>query len=172
MAEKTQEHRLQAAARRLGLKMVLDRYRARATGQDRYFLRPIWDARRAVRALPGGGCELVTISSGRRKAASLMPLDEVEQLLIHWSEPRPLAPARLPWQAGVVASSSDRRTEGHDQTATWRLGGRSRAACRRPLCFFSNQTVIMRSVRVKEDGSAVATAHGERAALGLLVATR
>ena len=79
---------------------------AKATGNQRYFLRPIWDARHAVRALPDGGCELVTISAGRRKAASLMPLDDVERLLSHWSEPKPFAPARLPWQAGVVAATA------------------------------------------------------------------
>jgi hypothetical protein len=86
--------------------MVLDRYSAYATGRNRYFLRPIWDARRAVRALPGGGCALVRITDGRRNAATLMPLDDVELLLSRWSEPKPYAPARLPWQAGVVAASA------------------------------------------------------------------
>ena len=108
MSAKTREHRLQSAARRRGLKLVLDRYSACATGRDRYFLRPIWDARRAVRALPGG-CKLVKISEGRRVAASLLPLEEVERLLGQWSEPKPFAPARLPWQAGVVASLGDLR---------------------------------------------------------------
>ena len=106
MSAKTREHRLQSTARRCGLKLVLDRYSVKATGRDRYFLRPIWDARRAVRALPGGGCELVRISDGRRGAASLMPLDDVEKVLSRWSEPMANAPARLPWRAGVVAASA------------------------------------------------------------------
>jgi hypothetical protein len=109
MAAKTREDRLQSAARRRGLKLVLDRYSAKATGHDRYFLRPIWDARHAVRALPDGCCKLVNISGGRRQAASLMLLDEIEQILDGWSEAKPFAPARLPWQAGVVETSSDRR---------------------------------------------------------------
>jgi hypothetical protein len=46
MSEETQERRLQGAARRLGLKMVLDRYSACATGHRRYFVRPIWDEAR------------------------------------------------------------------------------------------------------------------------------
>ena len=82
---------------------------AKAIGRDRYFLRPIWDARHAVRALPGGRCKLVNISGGRRQAASLMLLDEIEQILDGWSEAKPFAPARLPWQAGVVEASNDRR---------------------------------------------------------------
>jgi hypothetical protein len=102
MSANKRERRLQAAARRLGLKLVLDRYSACATGSNRYFLRPIWDARRAVRALPGGGCELVMITVGRRTAASLLLIDEVEDLLTHWSVTRSRAPARFLWPAGVV----------------------------------------------------------------------
>ena len=98
-----EEHRLQTIAQRFGLKIVLDRYSAAATGQKEYFLRPIWDARRAVRVLPSGSYELVYIAEGRRRAASLLPLDDLEQLLIRWSELNPCAPARLPWQAGVAA---------------------------------------------------------------------
>ena len=109
MSTKTREQRLQSAARRRGLKLVLDRYSAKAIGRDRYFLRPIWDARHAVRALPGGRCKLVNISGGRRQAASLMLLDEIERILDGWSEAKPFAPARLAWQAGVVEASNDRR---------------------------------------------------------------
>jgi hypothetical protein len=105
MPPATKERELQAAARRCGLKLVLDRYSAAATGYDRYFLRPIWDARRAVRVLPDGGSELVMIwADGRRRSASLLPLDEVETLLSRWSEPKSCAPARLPWQAGVAST--------------------------------------------------------------------
>jgi hypothetical protein len=118
MAAKTREDRLQSVARRCGLKLVLDRYSARETGDQRYFLRPIWDARQAVLALPGGGCELVKIYSGRRRAASLMPLDDVERLLGQWSEPKPFAPARLPWQVGVVAALADASSHGGD-TGRW-----------------------------------------------------
>jgi len=107
MRARSREDRLQTTARRCGLKLVLDRYGACATGRDRYFLRPIWDARRAVRALPGGGCELVRITDGRRKAASLLLISDVENVLARWSDTRPCAPARLLWQAGVEAASSD-----------------------------------------------------------------
>jgi hypothetical protein len=84
------ESQLQATARRCGLKIVLHRYSAAAPGQKRYFLRPIWDAKRAVRLLSGGEHELVALTVGRRRAASLLTLDGVEHVL---------APARLPWQA-------------------------------------------------------------------------
>ena len=100
-----EEHRLQTVAQRFGLKIVLDRYSASATGRKEYFLRPIWDARRAVRVLPSGSYELVYITEGRRRAASLLPLDDLEQLLIRWSELKSCAPARLPWQVGVVAQN-------------------------------------------------------------------
>jgi hypothetical protein len=67
MPPEMNERQLQAAAHRCGLKIVLDRYSAAATGCRRYFLRPIWDARQAVRALPDGGYELVKIlANGRR----------------------------------------------------------------------------------------------------------
>jgi hypothetical protein len=96
------ERRLQADAQRFGLKMVLDRYSAAATGRKCYFLRPIWDAGRAVRVLPGGAYELVkTWSNGRRRSASLLTIDEVARLLSRWNEPMACAPARFPWQAGA-----------------------------------------------------------------------
>jgi hypothetical protein len=85
--------------------MVLDRYSAYATGRKRYFLRPIWDARRAVRVLPGGACELVWITVGRRMAASLLLIDEVEDLISRWGEPKTGAPARLPRKAGALGES-------------------------------------------------------------------
>jgi hypothetical protein len=102
------EQCLQLEARRFGLKIVLDRYSAAATGQRRYFLRPIWDARRAVKVLPGGRYELVMVTLSRRRLASLLPLDDIERLLRRWSEPNACAPARLPWhlarEAGVALS--------------------------------------------------------------------
>ena len=36
-----------------------------------------------------------------------MPLDDVELLLSCWREPTPFAPARLPWQAGVVGACAN-----------------------------------------------------------------
>jgi hypothetical protein len=100
-----EEHRLQTVAQRYGLKIVLDRYSASATGRKEYFLRPIWNARRGVRVLPSGSYELVYIAKGRRRAASLLPLDDLEQLLHRLSKLKSCAPARLPWEAGVVAQS-------------------------------------------------------------------
>jgi hypothetical protein len=70
MKPTVQEERLQVAARHCGLKLVLDRYKTAATGTKRYFLRPIWDARRALLVLPDGGRMLVRIAEGRRSAAS------------------------------------------------------------------------------------------------------
>ena len=102
MPERTPEERLQLAARRRGLKMVLDRYAAAATGQQRYFLRPIWDATQAVRVLPNGNCELAKFPRGRRAAANLLLLDEVAEVLTRWTERKSCAPARLPWQMWVA----------------------------------------------------------------------
>ena len=65
-----------------------------------------------MRAVPGGGCVLVKLSEGRRITASLMSLDEIEDLLNGWRNSMVSAPARLPWQAGLVASSSDHRHVG------------------------------------------------------------
>ena len=101
MALKPREQRLQLAAASRGLKLICDRYSPRYAAK-RYFLRPIWDARKTLRPTPGGGCALV---KGRRVSISLMSLDEVESLLDGWIEPKPNAPARLPWQAGIVAAS-------------------------------------------------------------------
>jgi hypothetical protein len=108
MPAEARERELQVIARYCGLKIVLDRYSAVATGQKYYFLRPIWDARCAVRVLPDGRYDLPRISQGRRQAASLLTLDGIEQVLSRWSEPRPFAPACLPWQAGVVAEKYSR----------------------------------------------------------------
>jgi hypothetical protein len=95
-----QEHRLQAAAQRIGLKIVLDRYSFAATKERRFFVRPLWHARRAVRVLPDGGYDLVMIwANGRRHAASLLAIDEVDQLLKRWEIPLPCAPVRFPWQS-------------------------------------------------------------------------
>jgi hypothetical protein len=73
------ERQVQAAARRIGLKLIrlkaiVDRYHADETGRKRYYLRPIWDARHVVRVLPSGGYELATSTRGRRDVATGMPL--------------------------------------------------------------------------------------------------
>src|SRR4051812_35300446 len=108
MTTRTRAQRLQSAARLRGLKLICDRYSAR-TGTKRYFLRAAWDVRQTVRAVPGGGCALAKLSAGRRVGASLMSLDEIESVLNGWREPMPNAPAPLPWQAGVVATSTNHR---------------------------------------------------------------
>ena len=109
---KTRERHLQLAARRHGLKLIRDRYSAR-TGRKRYFLRPAWDVRQTVRAVPGGGCTLAKLSAGRRIADSPLSLDEIEILLDGWREPMPNAPARLPWQASLRQHrATDRRMPG------------------------------------------------------------
>jgi hypothetical protein len=104
---RTRELRLQTAARRRGLKLISDSYSAR-TGRKRYFLRPTWDARQTVLGVADGGCALAQLSAGRRIADSLMSLDEIEELLKSLRGLMGNAPARLPWQAGVVAATSDR----------------------------------------------------------------
>jgi hypothetical protein len=89
------------------LKLIVDRDSERAAVSKRFFLRPTWDARQTVRTAPSGAYTLVKHPPGRRPVASLMSLDEIESLLAGWSEPMPNAPARLPWQAGVVEQYSD-----------------------------------------------------------------
>ena len=88
MPPNLRERRAQAAARRVGLKLILDCYDLPQTekGRERYYLRPIWDARRVVRVLPDGGYELAYIAGRRRYVARPLLLDEVELLLSRWSE--------------------------------------------------------------------------------------
>ena len=57
------ERQVQAAARRIGLKLIglkpiVDGYNADHADRKRYYLRPIWDARHVVRVLPSGGYEM------------------------------------------------------------------------------------------------------------------
>jgi len=86
------ERQVQAAARRIGLKLIrlkaiVDRYHADETGRKRYYLRPIWDARHVVRVLPSGGYELATSTRGMRHVATPLSLDDIELLIGGGSEP-------------------------------------------------------------------------------------
>jgi hypothetical protein len=74
------EKRLQLAAHRLGLRVILDRHAGRVTGQ--YLLRPASDARRVVQILPDGNYCLASFSQyGRRYIGTRLSLDEVEKFL-------------------------------------------------------------------------------------------
>jgi ribosome modulation factor len=105
-SQEEREHRLQSAARRRGLKLVCDRQSVLAGG-PRFFLRPTWDARKTVLPTIDGRYTLANLSEGRRIENSLMSLDEIERLLEAWDEPRPTAPARLPWQAWRLSQPTD-----------------------------------------------------------------
>ena len=48
---------------------------------------------------------LVPIHCSRRRKATTLTLGGIEGLLSRWTEPKACAPARLPWQAGVVAQN-------------------------------------------------------------------
>jgi hypothetical protein len=90
MPPNLRERQVQAAARRIGLKLiglkpVLDR--RDLTGRKRYYyLRPIWDARHVVRVLPNGGYEMARSMRGRRHVATPLSLDDIELLIGGWSE--------------------------------------------------------------------------------------
>jgi hypothetical protein len=80
------ERQVQAAACRNGLKLIADRYGNAHKGRERYYLRPIWDARHVVRVLPDGGYELAAITGRKRYVVTPLPLDAVELLLSRWSK--------------------------------------------------------------------------------------
>jgi hypothetical protein len=81
------ERQVHAAARRIGLKLIADRCKADQTGRERYYLRPIGDARRVVRALPSGGYEMAISTRGRRRVATPLSLDDIELLIGGWNGP-------------------------------------------------------------------------------------
>jgi len=86
------ERQVQAAAHRIGLKLIglkpiVDRSNADQTGRKRYYLRPIWDARHVVRMLPSGGYEMAKSTRGRRHVATPLSLDDIEHLIGGWSDP-------------------------------------------------------------------------------------
>ena len=86
------ERQVQAAARRIGLKLIGlkpigDGYNADHGDHKRYYLRPIWDARYVVRVLPSGGHEMAMSTRGRRHVATPLSLDDIELLIGGWSAP-------------------------------------------------------------------------------------
>ena len=83
-----QEHRVQLAAARHGLKLVRNRSRA-ATGRSLYCLRAIWNAACVVGSRPEGGLGLVYAQTGRAVIASWLTLSEIAQVLANWREPAP-----------------------------------------------------------------------------------
>ena len=91
MPPNLRERQVQAAARRIGLKLIGLKPigdRRDLTGRKRYYyLRPIWDARHVVRLLPSGGYDLATSTRGRRHVAAPLSLDDIELLIGGWSEP-------------------------------------------------------------------------------------
>ena len=81
------EKRLQRAAHRLGLRVILDRHAGRVTGQ--YLLRPASNARRVVKILPDGNYCLAPFGDyGRRYIGTHLSLDELEKFLERY-EPTP-----------------------------------------------------------------------------------
>ena len=91
MPLKPRERQVQAAARRIGLKLIglkpiVDGYDADQADR-RYYLRPIWDARHVVRVLPSGGYEMAMSTRGRRHVATPLSLDDIELLIGGWSAP-------------------------------------------------------------------------------------
>jgi hypothetical protein len=92
MPPNLRERQVQAAARRIGLKLIglkriADRCNADETGRKGYYLRPISDARHVVRVLPSGGYEMAMSTRGRRHVATPLTLDDIELLIGGWSEP-------------------------------------------------------------------------------------
>jgi hypothetical protein len=86
------ERQVQAAARRIGLKLIglkpiVDGHDADQADRKRYYLRPIWDARHVVCVLPSGGYELATSTRGRRHVATPLSLDDIELLIGGGGEP-------------------------------------------------------------------------------------
>jgi hypothetical protein len=83
------ERQVQAAARRIGLKLIGLKPIVDADQADRkrYYLRPIWDARHVVRVLPNGGYEMAMSTRGRKHVTTPLSLDDIELLIGGWSEP-------------------------------------------------------------------------------------
>jgi hypothetical protein len=92
MPPNLRERQVQAAARRIGLKLIglkriVDRCNADETARKGYYLRPISDARHVVRVLPSGGYEMAMSTRGRRHVATPLTLDDIELLIGGWGEP-------------------------------------------------------------------------------------
>ena len=75
------ERQVHAAARRIGLKLIVDLCKADQAGRERYYLRPIEDARRVVRMLLSACYEMATSRCGRRCVATPLSLDDIELLI-------------------------------------------------------------------------------------------
>ena len=70
------ERQVHAAARRIGLKLIADSYKADQT-----------DARDVVCEPPSGGYEMAMSTRGRRPVTTPLSLDDIELLIGGWSEP-------------------------------------------------------------------------------------
>ena len=75
------ERQVHAAARRIGLKLIVDLCKADQAGPERYYLRRIRDARRVMSVLPSGGYEMAMSRCGRRRVATPLSLDDIELLI-------------------------------------------------------------------------------------------
>jgi hypothetical protein len=81
------ENRLQLAAQRVGLRVIVDRYARMMTGEKRYLLRPSLDARYVVQVRPDGDYELAQFSAyARWRTGSRLTLDELEIFLAHCAD--------------------------------------------------------------------------------------
>jgi hypothetical protein len=104
MREKKQEHRLQLAAGRRGLKLVKNRHRGAA-----YCLRAAWNAACVVGRRPDGRLGLVYAQTGRELLACWLTLTEIERVLAHWNEPAPSAWGEPPSARGGLPYANYRR---------------------------------------------------------------
>src|SRR5262245_12590234 len=81
-----QEHRIQLAAARRGLRLIRNRYRV-SGGGDLYCLRATWQPAWVVGTRSDGGVGLVYALTRREEIGSWLTLSEIERLLANWSEP-------------------------------------------------------------------------------------
>ena len=102
MREKdNQEHRLQLAAGRHGLRLVRNRHRV-ATNGSLYCLRAMWNAACVVGRRADGDLGLVYAQTSREVVASWLTLSEIEQVLADWDQPAPRAWGEPPSARGSL----------------------------------------------------------------------